>query len=143
MAARQVVAALDGLGLVVPWDITVTSPTGLQKVAGPYRIDEAALNALPAADFAGLRTGGAVGMAHCQILSTQHLEALGRLSAAQAAHHAADRTLLQQALTDPNADDVAIDWAMFAEAPAEDGDTGSAPDAGSKSAPPLDRTKPR
>ena len=141
MAARQVVATLDGLGLVVPWDITVTSATGSQKVAGPYRIDEAALNALPAADFAGLRTGGAVGLALCQILSTQHLETLNRLSVAQAAHHAADRTILQEALRDPNAVDAAIDWTMFAEPAFEGGDTVSTADARDTSAPPADQTK--
>ena len=141
MAARQVVATLDGLGLVVPWDITVTSATGSQKVAGPHRIDEAALNALPAADFAGLRTGGAVGLALCQILSTQHLETLNRLSAAQAAHHAADRTILQEALRDPNAVDAAIDWTMFAEPAFEGGDTVSTADARDTSAPPADQTK--
>lgn len=123
MAARQIVATFDRLGLVVPWDITVDSPEGPIKVAGLHRIDETALAALPDADFAGLRTGGAIAMAYCQILSMQHLDTLKRLADAHAAHHAADRALLQQAVTGPDTRDLDIDWGMFA-----DDDTTAPPD---------------
>jgi len=141
IAARRTLASLDALGLVVPWDITVALPAGPQKIAGLHRIDEAALNALSAADFAGLRAGGAVGMAFCQILSMPNLETLLRLSEARAAQHAADRTLLQEALRDPNAVDAAIDWTMFAEPAFEGGDTVSTADAHDTLAPPADQTK--
>lgn len=136
-AARQVLTRLNALGLVMPWDITVTSPTGPQKVVGLHRIDEAALNALPAADFAGLRADGAIGMAYGQILSTQNLDTLVRLSEVHAAHDAADRTLLQQAFTGPDTSDLDIDWGMFADTPGDDATCAS---AGHDAAPPPDRT---
>ena len=80
-------------------------------------------------------------MAYCQILSMSNLETLLRLSEAHAAQHAADRTLLQEALRDPNAVDAAIDWTMFAEPAFEGGDTVSTADAHDTLAPPADQTK--
>jgi len=53
---------------------------GEQNVAGLFRIDEAALNQLPAEAFMELRDAGALLCAYCQLLSMQHLQTLGQLA---------------------------------------------------------------
>ncbi len=51
---------------------------------GLFRIDEAALNQLPAEAPIELRNTGALLCAYCQLLSIQHLQTLGQLAAAHA-----------------------------------------------------------
>lgn len=69
--------------LIEPWSITVQGEAGGRKVEGLYRVNEAALNALPAEAFEDLRTIGALPMVYCQLLSMQNLQTLGRLAEAQ------------------------------------------------------------
>lgn len=75
--------------VIQPWDIQLKAENGEQKVQGLYRVDEAALNALPAEAFDALRKGGALPMVYCQLLSMQHLPRLGQLAGQHAAAQAA------------------------------------------------------
>lgn len=88
-ANAQVTAELCALlakyELIQPWNVHVKSGRGDVKLEGLYRIDETALNALPADTLAAIRDGGAMPMAYCQLLSMQHLSQLGRLAAHQEA----------------------------------------------------------
>ena len=81
----ELCALLAKYELIQPWNVHVKSGRGDVKVEGLYRIDEAALNALPADALAAIRDGGAMPMAYCQLLSMQHLSQLGRLAAHQEA----------------------------------------------------------
>ncbi len=117
--ARTAAAALAEAGLIVPWDITVSSDTGQRKVAGLYKLDEGALNALPMERFETLRQAGAVALAYCQILSMQHLPALGRLAEAHAQQQRDTESVLKDALTDPGDGQIDIDWTAFGDQAAE------------------------
>lgn len=86
-ATQRICAALQKHGLIQPWAITVKGDAGERRVEGLCRIDETALNALPAEAFLELREAGALTVAYCQLLSMQHLPSLGRLATARA--HAA------------------------------------------------------
>lgn len=77
-------AALDAEGLIQPWPITVKTDSGQQSVQGLYRIDEAKLNSLDADALYRVHQSGALPMAYCQLLSMQHLQALGTLAEAHA-----------------------------------------------------------
>lgn len=84
-ANAQVTAQLCGVleehGLISPWNVQVKSADGEKKVEGLFRVDEAALNALPAEALAAVRDRGAMPLVYCQVLSMQHLHQLGRLAA--------------------------------------------------------------
>ncbi len=71
---------LDEHRLIQPWNIKVKSDEGEQKVQGLFRVDEAALNALPLDAFDALRQGGALPLLYCQLLSMQHLQVLGEMT---------------------------------------------------------------
>lgn len=73
--------------LIQPWNVQLKSESGEQKVDGLFRVDEAALNAMPIDGLDALRKGGALPLAYCQLLSMQHLQRLGQLAAQ---HQAAD-----------------------------------------------------
>ena len=74
---------LAGHGLLQPWPITLQGDGGERVVQGLYRIDEAALNALPADALKTVQQAGALPVAYCQLLSVQHLPRLGDLAQAQ------------------------------------------------------------
>ena len=59
----RVCALLQQHGLIQPWPLKVQEAGGERMVEGLYRIDEAALNALPADVFSALRDGGALPLA--------------------------------------------------------------------------------
>lgn len=73
-------AALQKYSLIQPLDINVQDEQGERKLEGLFRIDETALNNLPAEALLDLRNAGALSMAYCQLLSMQHLPALGTLA---------------------------------------------------------------
>jgi len=87
-ASRKLTAriceALYRHDLFQPWPIKVKTDKGEQAIDGLFRIDEAALNALPADAFIELRDIGALAVVYCQLLSMQHLQVLGQLVQAQA-----------------------------------------------------------
>lgn len=72
-------ALLAEYELIRPWKVQLDTPSGEHSVAGLFRVDEAALNALPAEAFEALRTGGVLPLIYCQLLSMQHLQLLGKL----------------------------------------------------------------
>ena len=114
-AIRKATAALAEAELIVPWEITVQSAAGPQKVAGLHKLDEAALTALPMEGFEALRRAGAVALAYCQILSMQHLPALGRLAEAHAKQLRETETILKESFTAEDSGDIDIDWTAFAD----------------------------
>lgn len=91
-ATDRICAALQQHGLIQPWPVTVAEDEARRSLDGLYRIDEAALNALPAADFEALRQAGALPVVYCQLLSMQHFAMLGKLAHA---HQQAARPLPQ------------------------------------------------
>lgn len=87
---QKAVAALDELGLIQPWPITIKTEQGENTVQGLLRVDEEKLNALPAESLKQLQAGGGLGLAYAQLLSMQHVQKLGQLAQAhqQAAQQA-------------------------------------------------------
>lgn len=84
----NVMAVLQKHQLISPWPIKLQSADlHEQAVEGLYRVDEVALNNLPAEAFEEVRQSGALPLIYCQLLSMQHLQTLGKL--AQAQHEAA------------------------------------------------------
>lgn len=83
-ATQRICAALQKHNLIQPWPIKLQGDGGEQNIEGLYRIDEAAMNALPAEAFMELRDTGALAIAYCQLLSMQHLPLLGQLADAHA-----------------------------------------------------------
>jgi hypothetical protein len=80
IATQRLCGLLQKHQLFQPWPIKVHGEAGEQIVKGLYRIDEAALNQLPAEAFMELRDSGALVLAYCQLLSMQHLPLLGQLA---------------------------------------------------------------
>lgn len=83
-ATVRACSALAAHGLIQPWPISIKHEGGEQPLQGLYRIDEAALNTLPAAAFEEVRQAGSLPLAYCQLLSMQHLGMLGELAQAHA-----------------------------------------------------------
>ncbi len=79
-ATARICAVLQQHQLIAPWPVTVQDGHSERPVQGLYRIDEAALNALPAEAFEAVRQAGALPVAYCQLLSMQHLPWLGQLA---------------------------------------------------------------
>lgn len=77
-------AVLQQHNLIQPWPITLKTDSGDKTVQGLHRVDEAALNQLPADALLEIRNAGALPMAYCQLLSMQHLPKLVDLAKAQA-----------------------------------------------------------
>lgn len=84
LATAAACAALHRNGLIRPWPITVKTEAGDQAVAGLHQIDEATLGQLPGDALQELTRAGALAVAYCQLLSMQHLPALGQLAQARA-----------------------------------------------------------
>lgn len=86
--SRQATAAactvLAKYKLIQTWPVAVKTDAGEQIIEGLYRIDEAALNKLPAEALLEVRNAGALLIAYCQLLSMQHLPVLGQLAEAHA-----------------------------------------------------------
>ncbi len=80
-AATQIaVASLEQQGIIVPWPITVQTSEGQKALDGLFRIDEAAMNALPEDQFAKLRATGALLIAHGQLFSMSQLSVFPKLA---------------------------------------------------------------
>lgn len=90
--SRALCAALQAQNLIVPWPLQVDHGQGPQSIEGLYRIDEAALNQLPAEAFETIRQAGVLPLVYCQLLSMQHLGVLGQLARAHAELAAKTRT---------------------------------------------------
>ncbi|OGA49744.1 MAG: hypothetical protein A3G25_05395 [Betaproteobacteria bacterium RIFCSPLOWO2_12_FULL_63_13] len=83
-ATQRICAVLQKHDLIQPWPIKFPGAEGEQNIEGLYRVDEAAMNRLPAEPFMELRDAGALALAYCQLLSMQHLSLLGKLVEAHA-----------------------------------------------------------
>jgi len=70
--------------LIQPWPINLQQGDQVVAVEGLFRIDEAAMNALPDEDFLKLRSTGAFAVAYAQLLSMTQLSALQKLDQIQA-----------------------------------------------------------
>ena len=81
---QRICQALAAEQLLQPWPITVQTDSGAHQVEGLSRIDEAALNALPADALKVLQQAGALPVVYSQLLSMQHLPVLGQLAQARA-----------------------------------------------------------
>lgn len=79
---QRICNALAENQLIQPWPITLQTGTEKRQIEGLHRIDETALNALPAEAFEALRQSGALPIAYCQLLSMQHLPMLSKLAEA-------------------------------------------------------------
>jgi hypothetical protein len=83
--SRQCCDLLARHELIVPWPARVTVAGRERVLNGLYRIDEAALQTLPADALAELRDGGALPLIYCQLLSMQNLGRLVQLAEHRAA----------------------------------------------------------
>ena len=87
--AAQATAAAAALlakhGLLAPWEIPVAGREAPLVLAGVFKINEAALNILPAQALKAVRDGGALALAYAQLVSQQHIALLGSLAEAHAA----------------------------------------------------------
>lgn len=81
-ATRRICLALQQHELIQPWPIRLQGAGGEKTLEGLYRIDEAALNALPVSALDEIRQAGSLPVAYCQLLSMQHLPMLGQLAEA-------------------------------------------------------------
>jgi hypothetical protein len=75
-AARRVGALLASHKLIQPWPLRIKDGDNERGIDGLYRIDEAALDALPAEALGALRSSGALPMAYGQLLSMYNLRKL-------------------------------------------------------------------
>lgn len=83
LAAQRMCEAIQKHALIQPWIINVQSPSGNQRIDGIYQIDEAALGRLSPGAVAELHAAGALPLVYCQLLSMQHLPALGQVASAR------------------------------------------------------------
>lgn len=84
MVTQAAVDALQAAGLIQPWVLNLQQGGQQAPVAGVFRIDEAALNALPDEAFVSLRKTSALPVAYAQLLSTNQLATLQKNAEAQA-----------------------------------------------------------
>ncbi|MTI44447.1 SapC protein [Roseibium hamelinense] len=114
-ATLKVCALLAQKKLITEWPITVRTADGDQTLDGLYRVDEAALNALPADAFEEVRQAGALPLIYAQLLSMQHMALLGRLAEAHAQRAALMSRETPQVpdLTKSLTNSDTIDWSKF------------------------------
>jgi hypothetical protein len=82
--AAHACAILNKHQLIKPWPITCQTERGDRKIDGLFRIDETALNQIAADALFEVRNAGGLQIAYCQLISMQHLPALGELTVAHA-----------------------------------------------------------
>lgn len=77
---QKAVNALTQAGVIVPWPIEIkTGESQTETIKGFYKIDRAALNALPAETLASLMKQDSLAVAYAQLFSTQQLNTLGKM----------------------------------------------------------------
>jgi hypothetical protein len=82
-STRKACLALETHGVLVPWDIELKTDTGIRRLEGLFRFDEAKLDTLPDEAFLDLRRARAIPLAYAQILSMQHMQVLGQRASAR------------------------------------------------------------
>ena len=123
VATERACVALERHDVIKPWTITIKAGKEEKRIEGIYRIDEAALKALPMESYDDLRQSNALLIAYCQLLSMQHLPELGRLTDAYAAQHQETEVILHQSLRSRDAELINIDWSLFSNDSHEKGST--------------------
>ena len=88
-ATAQLCALLAAHGLIQPWPIKAMTANGEKQIKGLLRIDAAKLNQLDAQALHALQQAGALQMAYCQLMSTEHLAMLGNLAQLHAQYQTA------------------------------------------------------
>ncbi|NYT45447.1 SapC family protein [Alcaligenaceae bacterium] len=86
---QRICAVLEKFALLEPWPIRQETDAGPQTNEGLHRIDKTALKNLSAAALHELKLAGALPVIYCQLLSTQHVPKLVRLTQRRAADRAA------------------------------------------------------
>ena len=76
VVTQRLVDVLQSAGLIQPWMLNLQQGDKAVPVEGLFRIDEAALNALPNDDFIALRKAGALALAYGQLFSMNQLSVL-------------------------------------------------------------------
>ena len=111
--ARVVADQLAKAGVIKPLSVAGADGAPPQVVAGLFTVDEAALMAVPDADFAALRGAGAIKFAYHQMLSLETWPTLVTLSNRQRSHR--DEVSKRAAAIYQPADDgeLQIDWSQF------------------------------
>jgi len=90
---QRLCTALDIEALIQPWPITIKGDAAEQAVQGLYRIDEAKFNTLSSEALHRIHQAGALPLVYCQLLSMQHLPALGKLAEVHAQAKAQQATV--------------------------------------------------
>ncbi len=80
VVTQQAVNALANANVITAWSLNLKHGDQTVPVHGLYRIDEAALRTLAAAEFLALREVGALPLAYAQLLSMAQLTCLERLT---------------------------------------------------------------
>ncbi|NEX60898.1 SapC family protein [Noviherbaspirillum galbum] len=88
LVTSKACAALDEAGVLQPWKITLQTKDGNKTLEGLHHIDQAALESLPGDKLETLMKCGALSIAYCQMVSTQHLQKLGMLADSHAHYEA-------------------------------------------------------
>lgn len=114
-ATEVICSELERAELMLPWDITLKTKGGDQKLRGLYKINEKAFNELSEETFLALRKSSAIPVIYGQLISMQHLSTLGRLTDAHAARRREDAALMEQSFQTNEASEIEIDWAAFAD----------------------------
>lgn len=76
LLTRDICTTLAAHGLITPWELVVNDGTTDQTFSGLYRIDEAALNALPDESFLALRKSSALPVVYAHLYSMNNTAAL-------------------------------------------------------------------
>ena len=84
LVTQRLVDALQDANLIQPWLLNLQQGEQTIPVQGLYRIDEAALNALPGDAYLSLRKTGALPLAYAQLFSMNQLALLPKAARMQA-----------------------------------------------------------
>lgn len=79
-ATARACALLQEHGLIVPWPAQVQLTGGVTVLEGLFQVDHEALGRVSAEVLKTLQDSGALWLAHCQLLSRQHLATLAQLA---------------------------------------------------------------
>ena len=81
---RAAMDALQKLGLIQPWDLTIEIGGSSHRIGGLHRIDAQKIDSLADEEFVTLRQHGALLLAYLQAMSVQHMTKLLKLAQARA-----------------------------------------------------------
>ena len=113
VVTRNATKALETAGVITPWTLSVTVNDAQKTLGGLYRIDEAALNRLPADAYANLQ-GAPMALAYAQLLSMHQREQLKmRAELRSKAAHQQEVSRKEMDLFDSGDDDNLLDFSSY------------------------------